>query len=175
MTLRKNSLAFTLIELLVTIGIIAILAAILLPAIKAALDKAHKAQAQHEISGIANAIKSYYNEYSKYPTLQVPYPATDTSFGKGGATADNKDIISVLTGNNPRKISFLELSSTSTNATGNAIDPWDNAYGIGLDYNFDNSVVSGAAGIGTVGGRGVIVWSAGQDGTVGTADDIKSW
>ena len=174
---HKKTFAFTLIELLVVIGIIAILAAILLPAIKSAIDKAHKAQAQHEVAGLANAIKAYYNEYSKYPSPVGQNLTADTTIG--GPGQDNSQFIKVLiadssaAANNPRNIAFLELSSSSTNSAGSMVDPWDNAYGISLDYNFDNKLDN--TPYGTISGRGVAIWSAGPDGSVNTADDLKSW
>jgi prepilin-type N-terminal cleavage/methylation domain-containing protein len=170
--------AFTLIELLVVIGIIGILAALLLPAIKAAIDRSNKARAQTEVSGLVNGIKQYYNEYNKYPdvgggTAETPITA-----------AQNKTLIEILTATeatpkqNPRKIPFFELSSTSTNSSGQFVDPWDGVYQIAMDYNFDNKVTSGAP-YGTVDGKGVIVWSFGPDGKSGSAaeqkDDVKSW
>jgi prepilin-type N-terminal cleavage/methylation domain-containing protein len=58
---------FTLIELLVVIAIIGILAAMLLPALSAVKKHALVVRARTEIAGLANAIQSYDQDYSRFP------------------------------------------------------------------------------------------------------------
>jgi prepilin-type N-terminal cleavage/methylation domain-containing protein len=65
---KRSREAFTLIEMLTVIGIIAILAALLLPAIDAAKTHARIKEAQTQMQLIAQGINQYYTTYSRYPT-----------------------------------------------------------------------------------------------------------
>ena len=170
---RRRS-AFTLVELLVVIGIIALLAAILLPAIRAAFLKADKNKAEIETRSIKNAVQAFLNDYGK-----LPLPKTDQ-----GGTADkiydestSKVIIKALTANetgadiiNTRKITYLESQTNSVDGT--YFDPWDKQYKLIMDADYNNKVVYDydAKTYGTV----CIVISAGPDGQWKTSDDIPS-
>ncbi len=63
----RTDRGFTLIEMLAVIGIIALLVALLFPAIKGALQKAEIAQAQNDVKNIETAVKAFYVEYGKWP------------------------------------------------------------------------------------------------------------
>jgi prepilin-type N-terminal cleavage/methylation domain-containing protein len=139
---RTERQGFTLIELLVVISIIAVLAGLAFPAVNGAMDSARKARAKSDVTQIATAVVAYETEYGVLPTV----------------TSSNVDstLIGMLTGNNTRKIVFLEASAWKkgkggTNSSGAFCDPWDstNIYKISLDSgtsddtNYDNKIKAG--------------------------------
>ncbi len=59
--------AFTLIELLVVIAIIAVLMALLLSAVQAVRESAHKMQCQNNMRQLAVAVHNYHSDHEKMP------------------------------------------------------------------------------------------------------------
>src|SRR5205809_322104 len=103
--------AFTLIELLTVIAIIALLAALLFPAIKGGMLKAETSKAQTAIaSGLSTAFRSYYTEYGKWPvstaepfTMDVDATMVKLLRGMGSDPA----VSTAPYQGNPRNIVFL--------------------------------------------------------------------
>ena len=87
--------AFTLIELLVVVAIIAILAAMLLPALAAAREKARRASCQSGLKQFANAMESYLGDYNQYyPSSHCYAPVYDrTDCGGADKKQDASDTI----------------------------------------------------------------------------------
>ena len=88
---RKNrSRGFTLIELLVVISIIAVLIALLLPALKRAKELALRIQCASNLHQIGMAMQEYANEFGMYPPGETEtYPMG--AFGMGSFSTSNAD------------------------------------------------------------------------------------
>jgi prepilin-type N-terminal cleavage/methylation domain-containing protein len=82
--LRTRREGFTLIEMLVVIGIIAVLAAIILPVYMAAQEKARQGNCLSNMHAIANAIKIAYQDEKSYPV--EPY-VDGQGYWQGGVSA----------------------------------------------------------------------------------------
>jgi len=83
----RNSAAFTLIELLVVVAIIAILAAMLLPALGAAREKARRASCATQINQLGKGLEAYCGDYSQYlpssPIYNTSYVGSSNLTGTG--------------------------------------------------------------------------------------------
>lgn len=194
--LKRFSRGFTLVELLVVIGILALLMAILLPAVNKLTLKAEISRAKTDVQRIANAWQTYYAEYKRWP---VQGTLLFGSYGGGQNAAEgstgmptvvlvmtnimyplasiqemgNRNMHPIVTNFNPKGIVFMAYDSDSVDKFGNMVDPWGRPYFFLFDLNGDGKVVRGGPGATTV-YASVIAWSLGPDG-VFSSDDINSW
>jgi len=160
---RQNKRGFTLIEMLLVIVIIAILVALLFPAIKQALIKAETAKAKTTVLSIATAFKAFNSQYGYWP--------------KGASCSPQPMTTTILNDtDNPLGITFLDYSQKDINSSLQILDPWKQPYQFSCDMNYNNNSAitncAGTGGSGTIKG-GVAVWSIGPDGACGTS--ITSW
>lgn len=96
--------AFTLVEMLVVVAIVAILAGILIPVVGRVKTKAKVAAARVEMAGLGMAIKSYKNDYDRWP-VPKNYPrkggGDDVCYGWQDDTnpnqkLNNNDLMAIL-------------------------------------------------------------------------------
>jgi len=119
--------AFTLVELLVVMAIIAILAGLLMPAISAALNKAHEARTANLIHQCQIAATSFFNDHGDYPPST--YVEMFQMFGfdpNGDGVIDNDDFTGFSV--NPRGFNEgieVFLACVATRDGGPYLEPTD--------------------------------------------------
>ncbi len=127
----------TLIELMVVIVVIAILFAILMPAIGRLRQRAHRADAQATTAVLKDAIMQYHFEYGQWPIDYSSLQPTMTF------TDNNHEVIEYLMFNhsqNTKRIPFIQIDDYTLDGQGNIINPWGNPYRIVVDTQ--NNTVS---------------------------------
>lgn len=146
--------AFTLIELLAVIAIIGILAGLLFPALRSAINKAKRVAAIAEVKSLQTAWNKYYQEYTGWPeTASFGVPNAQTK-----ALQMKDKVVSLLQGenstpdnNNIKLMAFMEF--THLDSKRNAYNLWGskdaakntykNWYYVKFDTDFDNTIPSG--------------------------------
>ena len=180
---RRN--AFTLIEMLVVIAIIAILMALIFPAVNKARKLATRTRAQVAVKDIRTAFLGYFDEYKRWPTGLTGYDnGTDIEVTATGIEMDTL-VVSMLSGvnvnsQNPRQIPFLDIPPDYLDSQGGYVDPWGGKYKYMCDFNLDDRTHifftnnNGETNLPVT----VAVWSRGRnnsDEADKQGDDVRSW
>jgi prepilin-type N-terminal cleavage/methylation domain-containing protein/prepilin-type processing-associated H-X9-DG protein len=117
---------FTLIELLVVIAVIAILAAMLLPALASAKLKAHRAQCQSNLRQLGVALNLYISDNARFIVYQAPNNSSGAhwagTLGQDYARTKNILLCPLATTNNFYKYNPNWAPGTQVN--GNAESAW---------------------------------------------------
>lgn len=163
---RWHCAGFSMLEMLATIGVIALLAGILFPALAHQKKKAKELRTRNDMEQLVMAWKAYATHYRQWPSVAIE---------KMDATAMGI-LCGVDTNQNPLKILFIDVKHPGQPFH----DPWidkknpnKHVYHVRLDTQWDGVIENVWNGESVR--RDVAVWSDGPDGNEGTADDVCSW
>jgi len=109
---RKWAAGFTMLELIVVMGVIAILVAIMFPAIAGMREKARSKEADVTKKALENAIRAYRAEYGYWPG---PNPDVYSIYTNSTQLNVIQYLLSTSTAENPSKIPFWETPGVVTN------------------------------------------------------------
>lgn len=124
---------------LLILGIAAVVFALAFPAITTRTECGPKSEVAIWSSQIQAACLGYKTEYGKFPP------------------SENRQLVPLLLGNNPRKIPFIEFPPKYLSKDGEVLDPWGTPFHI--TYRANDLVV---------------IESAGSDALFGTKDDFTT-
>jgi prepilin-type N-terminal cleavage/methylation domain-containing protein len=130
-TVRRTNRAFTLIELLVVVAIIALLIAILLPALSTARMKANTAKCLVNTRSMANAVNMYIADWKSMFPYSDNLPQSWTQLLYNGGTAASAGI-STASGNGYGALDKIracpEAPDTSSSSRGGSGELYGNAH-----------------------------------------------
>jgi|GEM_PF-1420892 len=152
----RSRSAFTLVELLVVIAIIAVLVALLLPAVEAARRSAQNTQCQNNLRQLGIAVIQYRDQNGAYPQYRAEYPPITNAYGvyrprwqwimasQLGGWAQNPDLITATGAADPtytnvpmdNKTFICPALDTSYTSPGNVINDYVSIRNGSYGYNF---------------------------------------
>ena len=165
----QHSRGFTMVELLTVIAIIAILAGLLMPALRKARMKAMEAKAKAMISQLEIALSMYETDFGTYPDYdggggayeEVQWKILELLTGRNGDN-QNWDLLTAHVDNNRWNGPYLDVKKDDIEWTGSGNyikDPWGNPYVVIVDL--DGSTTTTYPRHNTL---GVDIYSFGPDG-----------
>lgn len=141
----------------------------------AAIVMAKKVTALAQATAIESAVNHFHTEYGAMPsTIKTADTTKDVSLVKT-LHGDDPTL-------NPRNVRFLSVREARSHKNGldpvtfKMFDPWGRGYQVILDtQSKEDVVVKRGARTEKLSGRRVAVYSLGEDGVSGTADDVMTW
>ncbi len=136
--MKKRKLGFTLIELLVVISIIAVLIALLLPAVQQAREAARRTQCKNNMKQLGLALHNYHDTSGQFPigTLHI-----------GFITSSNPEWVSIhqmLLPYVDQAAMYNVLASLPVDPAATHMQPMASGWGIGPPWTANNSWVNSA-------------------------------
>ncbi len=192
--MKKRS--FTLVELLVVVGILAILAGLVIPAVVGAKQQGRITQARADMSSLRTAFEGMYRDYnrmakknnSSYELGSQTFSEKPSSSGcitimETSANANYCNVIAELSvpaslstpSLNKRRIKYLDPRpeydpsqgpTSGKNPDNTWLDPWGNPYMIRINVDGSEQIVDPSDSTKKLSGR-IIIWSLGPDGESG--------
>ena len=164
---------FTMIEILTVAAIIVLLAAILLPAVGKARERAYIAKGKAAIAALETAISMYESDFGYYPGVDKDTVGAGTDTGMGNMMVNILSSYTLYNDYPKWQGPYLEFKSTDISGTygggdQSMLDPW----GVEYHYQINGPNISPR----------VRIWSNGPDGSSTSLDqstpqddDIGNW
>jgi type IV pilus assembly protein PilE len=114
---------FTLIELMIVVAIVAVLAAVGIPAYNAYVMRGYMHGAQDALVEQANEVQKYAQDNEKYPT-SCPNPVTATHFTISCSSSSSTTYLLTATGTGPAAGFTFTLDESGNRATKTAPSGW---------------------------------------------------
>lgn len=150
----RRRIGFTLAEVLVTIAIIAIMAAVLLPAVNSQLSKGDTSRIASDLTNLQSGIQAFVSDIRRYPSTTTQllnaltgsdingdtYPSSTISAWKGPYVS--RDVLANTGGRASISSTFATISQSSTNFLSFSISPITTKQFEALEAVFDEGTTA---------------------------------